>query len=101
MKRIQKKTLQLMLSRAQTTGELTGPRAEMLQKAFVLPNKSARHLMVPRNEVVFLDINQSVEENIERAMLTTHSRFPLRSRTRQYARRHLASRPTLLRPRKR
>ena len=66
-----------MLSRAQTTGELTGPRAEMLQKAFVLPNKSARHLMVPRNEVVFLDINQSVEENIERAMLTTHSRFPL------------------------
>ena len=69
--------LQLMLSRAQTTGELTGPRAEMLQKAFVLPNKSARHLMVPRNEVVFLDINQSVEENIERAMLTTHSRFPL------------------------
>ena len=69
--------LKLMLSRAQTTGELTGPRAEMLQKAFVLPNKSARHLMVPRNEVVFLDINQSVEENIERAMLTTHSRFPL------------------------
>ncbi len=69
--------LRIMLSRAQTTGELTGPRAEMLQKAFVLPNKSARHLMVPRNEVVFLDINQSTEENIERAMLTTHSRFPL------------------------
>ena len=69
--------LQLMLSRAQMTGELTGPRAEMLQKAFILPNKTARHLMVPRNEVVFLDINQSVEENIERAMLTTHSRFPL------------------------
>ena len=69
--------LQIMLSRAQMTGELTGPRAEMLQKAFILPNKTARHLMVPRNEVVFLDINQSVEENIERAMLTTHSRFPL------------------------
>jgi len=33
--------------------------------------------MVPRNEVVFLDINHSVEENIERAMLTSHSRFPL------------------------
>ena len=33
--------------------------------------------MVPRNEVVFLDINQSVEKNVERAMLTTHSRFPL------------------------
>jgi CBS domain containing-hemolysin-like protein len=33
--------------------------------------------MIPRNEVLFLDINLSVEENLKRAMESGHTRFPL------------------------
>jgi CBS domain containing-hemolysin-like protein len=42
-----------------------------------LPTKTAKHLMVPRNEATFLDINSSLDENIERAMQAAHTRFPL------------------------
>ena len=76
MKRIQKKTQSSCFRARRQQENSLDLELKCFLKAFVLPNKSARHLMVPRMRWFFW-INQSVEENIERAMLTTHSRFPL------------------------
>ena len=69
--------LKIILSQARSAGLLSEGRAELLKKALSLTNKNARHLMVPRNEVLFLDINVTWEENIDRAMQSGHTRFPL------------------------
>ena len=69
--------IKIILSQARSGGLLSAARSELLRKVLTLPAKTARHLMVPRNEVVFLDINQSLADNISRAMASGHTRFPL------------------------
>ena len=69
--------LKIILSQARSAGLLAGPRAELLQKAIDLSAKTARHMMVPRNEVVILDINADFSDNLKRVQNCTHSRFPL------------------------
>jgi CBS domain containing-hemolysin-like protein len=67
----------LILAQARSAGLLSVSRSEVLRKAMSLPSKTAKHLMVPRNEAAFLDVNQSLEENLECALQTAHTRFPL------------------------
>ncbi len=69
--------LKIILAQARSAGLLAGPRAELLQKAIELSTKTARHMMVPRNEVAILDINVDFSENLARVQDSTHSRFPL------------------------
>ena len=69
--------LKIIVSQARSAGLLAGPRADLLDKAIGLSSKTARHMMVPRNDVVFLDINVPLEENLERAMASDYSRFPI------------------------
>jgi CBS domain containing-hemolysin-like protein len=69
--------IKIILNQARSAGLLSASRSELLRKVLSLPAKTARHLMVPRNEVVFLDLNLSVEENLARAMDSGHTRFPL------------------------
>jgi CBS domain containing-hemolysin-like protein len=69
--------IKIILNQARSAGLLSASRSELLRKVLSLPAKTARHLMVPRNEVVFLDLNLSVEENLARAMESGHTRFPL------------------------
>jgi CBS domain containing-hemolysin-like protein len=69
--------LKMIVAQARSAGLLSVSRSEVLRKAMSLPAKSAKHLMVPRNEVVFLDINVPLESNLERAHQSTHTRFPL------------------------
>ncbi len=56
---------------------LTEEKRELLDNVFELSDRIARHVMVPRSEVVFLDIMLSVEENLETARASGHTRFPL------------------------
>ena len=69
--------LKIILAQARSAGLLAGPRAELLQKAIDLSTKTAKHMMVPRNEVVILDINADFSDNLERVQSSKHSRFPL------------------------
>ena len=69
--------IKIILSQARSGGLLSAARSELLRKVLTLPAKTARHLMVPRNEVVLLDINQSLDDSINRAMASGHTRFPL------------------------
>lgn len=69
--------LKIILSQARSAGLLSVQREEILRKALILPNKTARHLMIPRNDVIYLDVNLSIETNLERALQSGHKRFPL------------------------
>ena len=69
--------IKIILTQARSAGLLSASRSELLRKVLSLPAKTARHLMVPRNEVIFLDVNLSLEENLARAMESGHTRFPL------------------------
>lgn len=72
--------IKMILNQARSAGLLSASRSELLGKVLSLPTKTASHLMVPRNEVVLLDTNLSYEENLERAMASGHTRFPLCNR---------------------
>jgi CBS domain containing-hemolysin-like protein len=77
--------LKIILAQARSAGLLAGPRAEVLQKAIELSTKTARHMMVPRNEVIVLDINAKFSDNLERVQDSEHSRFPLCDRELDHA----------------
>jgi len=69
--------LRIILSQARSGGLLSETRAKLLERALGIRNKTARHVLVPRNEVVFLDTNLSHEENLERIRESPYSYFPL------------------------
>jgi CBS domain containing-hemolysin-like protein len=69
--------IKMILNQARSAGLLSASRSELLGKVLGLPTKTAGHLMVPRNDVVFLDTNLTCEENVARAMTSGHTRFPL------------------------
>lgn len=72
--------LKIILSQARSAGLMGAARAELLSKALTLPTKTARHMMVPRSEVHFLDVNLSLHENVGRAIAAGRTRFPLCNR---------------------
>lgn len=73
--------LKMIVSQARSAGIWSASRSDVLHKAMSLPTKTARHLMVPRGEVVFLDIHLDMESNLDRAMATDHTHFPLCDRS--------------------
>jgi len=69
--------IKIIVRQARSAGLLSSSRSDLLQKVLSLPTKTARSLMVPRSEVVFLDINATLDENLETAMQSGNARFPL------------------------
>ncbi len=69
--------IKIILNQARSAGLLSAERGELLRKALTLPTRTAKHLMVPRSEVVLLDIHDTFEENLARAMESKHNHFPL------------------------
>ncbi|MCK5690060.1 HlyC/CorC family transporter, partial [Myxococcota bacterium] len=69
--------IKIIFTQARSAGLLSSARSELLQRAMSLSGKSAKYLMVPRNEVIHLDINHTIENNIQKAMDSGRSRFPL------------------------
>jgi CBS domain containing-hemolysin-like protein len=56
---------------------LSDQKRELLDNVFELSNRNTRQVMVPRNEVVFLNTAQPLERNLRRARESGHTRFPL------------------------
>ena len=57
--------------------DLPEEKRKLLDNVFELSERVVRQVMVPRPEVVFLDIQAPLEENLERAKTSGHTRFPL------------------------
>ena len=69
--------LRLILSESQKAEEITGLEKQMLLNVFELRNRVARDIMTPRLAMVFLRVEDSFAENLQRAKQSGHSRFPL------------------------
>ncbi|WP_421762670.1 hemolysin family protein [Ekhidna sp.] len=69
--------IQASLSIAYAKGELTKNEHRLLNAVFRFDDTVAKQIMKPRNEVEFLDINDSFLENLEFAKASRHTRFPL------------------------
>ncbi|MEL6538591.1 MAG: hemolysin family protein, partial [Bacteroidota bacterium] len=65
------------LSLSHAHGELTKNEHRLLNAVFRFDDEVARHIMVPRSEVDYLDANLSFAENLAHARKSPHTRFPL------------------------
>jgi CBS domain containing-hemolysin-like protein len=58
-------------------GELTTNEREMLNKIFEFDDSICRHVMVPRGDVVFFDVDFSLSQCLALARQTKHTRYPV------------------------
>jgi CBS domain containing-hemolysin-like protein len=66
-----------VLVSATEKSEVTEVEKEILINALELSELEAREIMLPRNKVVVLDINDSFEQNLTKAIASRHTRFPV------------------------
>ena len=59
------------------SGELTPSELQLISAVFRFDDMLTRQVMVPRGEVVFLDLNKPAEECLKLARESRHTRFPL------------------------
>ncbi len=69
--------LRMVLGLSQKSGVLTEAHAELLENALDFADRTVRQIMVPRGDIVFLDVNRSLDENLEAARQGGHTRYPL------------------------
>jgi CBS domain containing-hemolysin-like protein len=69
--------LRLILSESEKSSEVTTVGKELLINALDLRRRVVRDIMTPRGQVVYLDIDEPFEANLEKARASRHTRFPL------------------------
>src|SRR5690606_27588145 len=69
--------IQAMIEEGSEAGIIEHPEREMVRNVFRLDDRQLGSLMIPRSEVVYLDINLPPEENMRRLIASAHSRFPV------------------------
>lgn len=57
--------------------EVTETEQEILRNALELNELCVRDILTPRNEVIVLDVHRTFRENLDIALETKHTRFPL------------------------
>jgi CBS domain containing-hemolysin-like protein len=68
--------LRLLLASSDTS-HLSAQKRQLLGNVFELSDHTARQIMVPRADVVYLSTDRSLEENLAVARSSGHTRFPL------------------------
>lgn len=68
--------LRLLLS-STAASQLSKQKRELLDNIFELSHRMARQIMIPRGDVVYLSTTRSLEENLDIARKSGHTRFPL------------------------
>lgn len=69
--------LRLILDQSERSDEVSALGRDLLVNALDLRRRVVRDIMTPRGEVVFLDIEDSFEDNVKKALASRHTRFPL------------------------
>ncbi len=69
--------LRMLISASYKEGQIKKSEQLLLQNVFKFEKKVAEEIMVPRPQVVFLDLSNSLEKNIEIAHHAKHTRFPI------------------------
>lgn len=66
-----------MLVKSQTSGELEADNKELIENVFDFSKRSTKEIAVPRAQVVYLDLHRSLQENLDLARSSPHTRLPL------------------------
>ena len=69
--------LRLILNESEKSDEVSSIGRDILVNALDMRRRVVRDIMTPRGEVVYLDIEQSFDVNVEKALISRHTRFPL------------------------
>jgi CBS domain containing-hemolysin-like protein len=69
--------LRLILDESEKSDEVSELGRDLLVNALDLRRRVVRDIMTPRGEVVFLDLEESFEQNLKKAFESRHTRFPL------------------------
>ena len=69
--------IRALLSQAHKQGEMTPSEHRLLNAIFEFDDLVCRKVMIPRNDVTFLDIDSRLSDCIETAKRTKHSRYPI------------------------
>jgi len=69
--------LKLLVTRSAEAGVLATARAELLERALSMMEKTARQVLVPRTQMKVLDLEQSLEENLSRVRGAEHTWLPV------------------------
>jgi CBS domain containing-hemolysin-like protein len=69
--------LRLILSESAKAQEVSALGRDLLVNALDLRRRVVRDIMTPRGQVVFLNIEESFEDNVKKALASRHTRFPL------------------------
>jgi len=69
--------LLLILDESAKAARISPVSREIATNAFEIRRRLVREVMTPRGEVVYLDLNLSFRDNLQRAKAARHTRFPL------------------------
>ncbi|MBU0505013.1 hemolysin family protein [bacterium] len=69
--------LMAVLTSSAKSGLISGRQREYAENVLKMMELQVRHIMVPRLDVVFLSLKDSLEENLEKMRKSAHSRFPV------------------------
>ncbi|MBC6906643.1 HlyC/CorC family transporter [Saccharophagus sp. K07] len=69
--------IQAILAEGSTSGVIEQHEHTLVKNVLRLDERSIASLMVPRSDIIYLDITVPLEENYQRVMDSPHSRFPI------------------------
>jgi CBS domain containing-hemolysin-like protein len=69
--------IRALLMVAREHGEVTGSERELIEGVFQFDDLICRKVMVPRVDVAFFDINDSLDQLLELIRRTKHTRYPI------------------------
>lgn len=69
--------LKLIFSSSASAGAIGQARAELLERALSLMEKTARQVLVPRPQMKYVDLNATLEENLTAAHAAGHTWLPV------------------------
>jgi magnesium and cobalt transporter len=73
----QRRELLETLKEAQAEGLIDADALSMIEGVFQVSELSARDILIPRAQIDWIDINESVEDTIAEVIRAAHSRFPV------------------------
>jgi len=69
--------LRIILSSSAAAGAIATARAELLERALGMLEKTARQILVPRSQIRYLDLEEPLEKNLADARASGHTWLPI------------------------
>lgn len=75
--KVSEEEIRLMLIESITKGTMTDAKLDLIDNVFDFSKRTARQVMLARDNIVSLDISKPVEENLHTVRHSGHTRYPL------------------------